>query len=172
MFIPFKILAAVGLAVSVGAQSSTTSSAKASGSGSATSASQSVASTNATGTTSAPATATSATYGFTPCVTSCMTQGAAAAGCSTYFNLQCTCLSSSFNSTLTSCLQASCTAAEQNSSASTQSESCAFVTAAGLSTSITGPNAKAKGDGISVKEAKLVNVLWGVIAFAGALMAM
>ncbi|KAG9025266.1 hypothetical protein FRB95_010365 [Tulasnella sp. JGI-2019a] len=113
----------------------------------------------------------------TPCISDCSTQGADAAGCSSFADLSCICTSDVFTSTAGACLQANCTAAEQQAAQSLDDSLCApYVsatdsvssTAAAASQSIVSSASAAIHNATSSAKAALSSVTSSIAASASA----
>jgi len=61
----------------------------------------------------------------TPCISDCSTEGADAAGCSSYADLACVCTSDVFKTTAGACLAANCTATDQATASGLNDALCA-----------------------------------------------
>ncbi|KAH9833409.1 uncharacterized protein C8Q71DRAFT_773249 [Rhodofomes roseus] len=64
------------------------------------------------------------------CIVQCLSQSASSVGCDTYADLVCICQASSYQKTVTSCLQSKCTSGETNLAQAWYQDSCAAVSAA------------------------------------------
>ncbi|KAI0821265.1 hypothetical protein BC629DRAFT_1587558 [Irpex lacteus] len=67
--------------------------------------------------------------GLSTCLITCVTTAASDAGCSSFTDLQCVCTNPTFLSSATSCLQSSCTSADQQAALQLQSTECAGIAA-------------------------------------------
>ncbi|KIM72354.1 hypothetical protein PILCRDRAFT_829795 [Piloderma croceum F 1598] len=168
MHTSFKFFVAITLTIlGVNAQHSTTAqNSTARATSTHASGSRVSASGNVTATTTAPASTFSSADGYTPCITNCSISAASAANCSTYFDLHCVCLSSTFQNVANQCLQSNCSSAEQAQASQLMTRECAFVTAPGLSSTAGG--ATSTGAATSNVNFGCGGVFGAALALAGA----